>query len=97
MLDLLLHNTTLPDGRQNMSVAVLDGRIVEVAHGLMAPAAETIDAQGLLLSPPFVDVHFHMDGTLTYGMPRVNASGTLLEGIALWGRTQAQPDRGRDH
>ena len=26
-----------------------------------------------------------MDSTLTYGMPRINASGTLLEGIALWG------------
>ena len=37
------------------------------------------------MSPPFVDAHFHMDSTLTYGMPRVNASGTLLEGIALWG------------
>jgi cytosine deaminase len=30
MLDLLLHNATLPDGRQNMSVAVQDGRIAEV-------------------------------------------------------------------
>ena len=85
MLDLLLHNACLPDGRQNMSVAVQDGRIVEVAPGLQAPATETVDAGGLLLSPPFVDVHFHMDATLTYGMPRVNASGTLLEGIALWG------------
>jgi cytosine deaminase len=26
-----------------------------------------------------------MDATLSYGLPRVNASGTLLEGIALWG------------
>ena len=85
MLDLLIHSACLPDGRQNMSVAVQDGRIVEVAQGLQAPAAETVDAGGLLLSPPFVDVHFHMDATLTYGMPRVNASGTLLEGIALWG------------
>jgi len=39
----------------------------------------------MLVAPPFVDAHFHMDSTLTYGMPRVNASGTLLEGIALWG------------
>ena len=39
----------------------------------------------MLLSPPFVDAHFHMDSTLTYGLPRVNRSGTLLEGIALWG------------
>jgi len=85
MLDLLIHNATLPDGRTAMSVAVQNGRIVEVAPGLQAPAVETLDAGGLLLSPPFVDVHFHMDGTLTYGMPRVNASGTLLEGIALWG------------
>jgi cytosine deaminase len=39
----------------------------------------------MLLAPPFVDAHFHMDATLSYGLPRVNASGTLLEGIALWG------------
>lgn len=51
MLDLLIHNATLPDGRTNMSVAVQDGRIVEVAAGLQAPAAETLDAGGLLLSP----------------------------------------------
>src|SRR6202008_4807378 len=29
--------------------------------------------------------HFHLDATLSYGLPRVNHSGTLLEGIALWG------------
>ncbi len=85
MLDLLVHNATLPDGRTGMSLAVQDGRFVEVAAGLQAAARETLDAQGLLLSPPFVDAHFHMDATLSYGMPRVNQSGTLLEGIALWG------------
>jgi cytosine deaminase len=85
MLDLLITNATLPDGRTGMSVAVQAGRIVEVTPGLQAPAAETLDAQGQLLSPPFVDAHFHMDATLSYGQPRVNASGTLLEGIALWG------------
>ncbi|MFT4242826.1 MAG: amidohydrolase family protein [Acidovorax sp.] len=88
MLDLLITHATLPDGRQNMSVAVQDGHIAEVTEGLAAdtaPAHETVDAGGLLLSPPFVDAHFHMDSTLSYGQPRVNASGTLLEGIALWG------------
>jgi len=44
-----------------------------------------VDAGGNLLTPPFVDAHFHMDATLSYGLPRVNQSGTLLEGIALWG------------
>ncbi len=85
MLDLLITNATLPDGRTNASVAVQDGRILEVALGLKADAHETLDAQGQLLTPPFVDAHFHMDATLSYGLPRVNQSGTLLEGIALWG------------
>jgi cytosine/creatinine deaminase len=85
MLDLLIHKATLPDGRIGMSVAVQGGKIVEVTRGLNAPAHEVVDAQNLLLSPPFVDAHFHLDSTLSYGLPRVNQSGTLLEGIALWG------------
>jgi cytosine deaminase len=85
MLDLLITDATLPDGRANMSIGVQDGRIVEVAKRLQASAFQTVDAHGLLLSPPFVDPHFHMDATLSYGLPRVNQSGTLLEGIALWG------------
>jgi cytosine/creatinine deaminase len=90
MLDLLITNATLPDGRTGMSVAVQRERIVEVTPGLQAPANETIDAGGHLLSPPFCDAHFHMDSVLTYGRPRVNESGTLLEGIALWGELKPQ-------
>jgi cytosine deaminase len=85
MSDLLIHNATLPDGRSGIDVLIADGRIVNVSPRINAAAAQTIDAQGYLLTPPFVDPHFHMDATLTYGLPRVNASGTLLEGIALWG------------
>jgi cytosine/creatinine deaminase len=93
MLDLLIHNATLPDGRTHMSVAVQAGRITEVTEGLSptaAPAAETVDAGGMLLSTPFVDAHFHMDATLSLGLPRLNQSGTLLEGIALWGELKPQ-------
>jgi cytosine/creatinine deaminase len=85
MLDMLITNATLPNGQTDMSVAIQNGKIVELAQHLQAPAHETVDAQGQLLSPPFVDAHFHMDATLSYGLPRVNQSGTLLEGIALWG------------
>lgn len=85
MLDLLITNASLPDGRTNISIAVQNGKITAVEAGLKAPAHETVDAAGHLLSPPFVDPHFHMDATLSYGLPRVNESGTLLEGIALWG------------
>ncbi len=85
MLDLLVTHATLPNGASDMSIAVQDGRIVEVARGLQAPAHKTLDAGGLLVSPPFVDPHFHLDATLSRGLPRINQSGTLLEGIALWG------------
>ena len=85
MADLLLRNATLPDGRTGIDVLVAAGRIVNVAPRINAEAAETIDAEGQLVTPPFVDPHFHMDATLSYGLPRVNRSGTLLEGIALWG------------
>ena len=84
MLDLLVTHATLPDGRTDMSIAVQNGRIVEVSAGLAAESNETLDAQGMLVAPPFVDPHFHMDATLSYGLPRINESGTLLEGIAVW-------------
>ena len=83
MLDLLILNAALPDGRTGMSVAAQGGGIVAVQPGLAAPAHGTLDAGNYLLSPPFVDPHFHMDATLSYGLPSVNQSGTLLEGIAL--------------
>lgn len=41
-----------------------------------------------------MDSHFHIDATLSYGTPRVNASGTLLEGIALWGELKKLQSRG---
>lgn len=83
--DLLVRNATLPDGRAGVDVLVAGGRIVNVSQRIDATAAQTVDARGQLLAPPFVDAHFHMDATLSYGLPRVNRSGTLLEGIALWG------------
>jgi len=85
MLDLVVRNATLADRCRGVDVGVQAGRIAAVEPGLQAEAAETIDAHGRLLTPPFVDAHFHMDATLSVGLPRRNQSGTLLEGIALWG------------
>src|SRR6478609_868481 len=90
-MTMLLRNVRLVDGREGQDVLVLDGRIVAIAPQLSAPeGTEIVEGQGWLLSPPFVDAHFHLDATLSYGLPRVNASGTLLEGIALWGELKPQ-------
>jgi cytosine deaminase len=90
MLDLLIKNANLPDGRAGIDIAMQDGRIAEIGAHIQGAARETIDAGGQLVSPPFVDAHFHMDATLSFGIPRVNQSGTLLEGIALWGELKPQ-------
>ena len=83
---MFLRNLTLPDGRTGVDLLVRDGLIAAIGEQLHAPeGVESIDGGGWLLSPPFVDAHFHMDATLSHGLPRVNASGTLLEGITLWG------------
>jgi cytosine deaminase len=84
--DLLIRHATLPDGRRGIDLLAHDGRWAAVGPALPVPeGAEVLDAAGWLLSPPFVDAHFHLDATLSHGLPRVNASGTLLEGIRLWG------------
>ena len=88
---MLVRNAQLPDARQSQDVLVIGERIAAIGAGLPAPdGAMVVEAQGQLLSPPFVDPHFHMDATLSHGLPRVNASGTLLEGIALWGELKPQ-------
>ncbi|MEO7497184.1 MAG: amidohydrolase family protein [Massilia sp.] len=84
-MDLVIRNASLPDGRRHIDIAIADGRIDAVGARLPVRGAREIDAAGDLVTPPFVDAHFHMDATLSYGLPRVNQSGTLLEGIALWG------------
>ena len=83
-MDLILRGATLPDGRTGIDIAVKGGKIAALEAGIGAAAARDIDVTGRLVTPPFVDSHFHMDTTLTYGYPRYNESGTLLECIELW-------------
>ncbi len=72
MLDLIIRNAHLPDGRTGVDIAVKDEKSSGVEPAIEAAAAREIDAGGNLVTPPFVDSHFHMDATLSYGLPRVN-------------------------
>ncbi|MRX49391.1 amidohydrolase family protein [Paracoccus sp. S-4012] len=85
MFDTIIRNGNLPDGRERIDLGIRDGRIAAIERGLEAEAGAVIEAEGRLVSPAFCDPHFHMDATLSLGLPRMNVSGTLLEGIALWG------------
>ncbi|MCC5965398.1 MAG: amidohydrolase family protein [Natronohydrobacter sp.] len=88
MFDLIVKGGTLPDGRV-ADIGIRGDRIAAVDRLDGAEAGQVIDATGDLVSPPFVDPHFHMDATLSYGTPRINQSGTLLEGIELWGELKS--------
>lgn len=94
MLDLIVRNARLhtpttssqtAEKSPPCDIAILGGKIVEIATKIDGEAVREVDAGGYLAAPPFVDPHFHMDATLSLGLPRLNMSGTLLEGIALWG------------
>ncbi|CAN7644807.1 amidohydrolase family protein [Pararhizobium sp. LjRoot235] len=89
MFDLIVRNANLPDGRTGVDIGIAGKKIVAVERNLEAQAKDEIDATERLVTPPFVDPHFHMDATLSLGLPRMNVSGTLLEGIALWGELRS--------
>ena len=79
MIDLRLTNARLMDG--SLATLHIDGgRFVDKGD-----AMRTIDCEGRLVTPPLVDCHLHLDASLTAGKPRWNESGTLIEGIHVWG------------
>ncbi|MCC7271501.1 MAG: amidohydrolase family protein [Alphaproteobacteria bacterium] len=69
MHDLLIRGGTLVDGTgaapRTADVAVAGGRIVAVGR-VTGPARRTVDADGLLVTPGFVDIHTHYDGQATW-------------------------------
>src|SRR5450830_1585154 len=84
-MDFVIRNASLPYGRRHTDSAIEVSRIAAGGARLPVTGARELDAQGMLVRPPFVAAHSHMDAPPSYGLPRANQSGTLLEGIALWG------------
>ena len=67
--DLLIKNGTLVDGTgappRRADVAVAGGTIAALGRDL-GPARRTLDAEGAIVTPGFVDIHTHYDGQITW-------------------------------
>ncbi|MCR9159588.1 MAG: N-acyl-D-amino-acid deacylase family protein [Nannocystaceae bacterium] len=67
--DLKITGGTIIDGtgapRRSGDLGIKDGRIVDVGQ-CSGSATETVDADGALITPGFVDVHTHYDGQVSW-------------------------------
>jgi cytosine deaminase len=79
---LILRGARLGD--EVVDVGIEGGRIGRIGASIEGRAEREIEAEGRLVSPPFIESHVHLDTTLTAGEPRWNESGTLFEGIQIW-------------
>ena len=100
MHDLVVKGGTVVDGTgapaRTADVAITDGVVTEVGR-VDGSAREVLDADGLLVTPGFVDVHTHFDGQITWD-PLLTPTcwhgvTTVVMGNCGVGFAPVQPDR----
>lgn len=84
-MDLIIRNAQLRGRKGLVDIGIDKGLFKEISHNIQHTGGKEIDAKGNLVSLPFVESHVHLDSALSAGNPRYNHSGTLLEGIQIWG------------
>lgn len=97
--DLLIRNGTVVDGTGGpgvkADVGVTDDTIAALAPGVTTAARRTIDAQGLVVAPGFIDMHTHSDSVL---LEDGRAAAFLMQGVTtevLGEHTSAGPMLGK--
>jgi N-acyl-D-amino-acid deacylase len=102
MHDLVIRNGTVVDGtgapRRRADVVVDGELVVDVLEpGTAGAARRTIDADGLVVTPGWVDVHTHYDGQVTWdpdlAPSSVNGVTSIVTGNCGVGFAPARPDR----
>jgi N-acyl-D-aspartate/D-glutamate deacylase len=101
MHDLVIRGGTVIDGTGTAArvadVTVDRGRITGVGSFADEPAGRTVDADGLLVTPGWVDIHTHYDGQATWDEVLAPSSShgvtTVVTGNCGVGFAPARPDR----
>ena len=85
---MLISDVNVDNSGERCDVRIVDGQFTEIAQTGeldLNPEEAVIEGAGRLLLPPFVDPHIHLDSTGTAGQPEFNETGTLFDGIRIWG------------
>lgn len=85
MPDLVLRHCNLHRQTSPVDIAITAGKIEAIGESLPVTAPQELDCTNLLVTAPFIEPHIHLDSVLAAGQPRFNGSGTLFEGIQIWG------------
>jgi len=94
-MELIIKNAAIHRTNGLCDVGIDCGKFVAISSSLpVENAGRVIDVERNYLVPPFVDSHFHLDSVLSLGQPRYNQSGTLFEGIQIWGELKKTITRG---
>jgi len=82
--DILIQNGTVYDGSLASSfkadIAIRDDQIARIALSIKETAARVIDAQGLIITPGFIDLHTHVDEGMYFPENRA-CLNYLLQGV----------------
>jgi cytosine deaminase len=84
-MDLIIRSATLQGREGRHDIGIRSDRIAAITPRLSERGTHEIDAAGDLVTPALVEIHIHLDAVLTVGQPRHNRTGSLFEGIEIWG------------
>lgn len=91
---MLIKNVRIENSDDESDIRIEKGKFCEIGRHLEPLAGEEIiEGHGGLVLPPFVDCHVHLDTCLSLDATGPNVSGTLFEGIQVWGRYRKGLDK----
>ncbi|MCO6450600.1 MAG: hypothetical protein J5I90_07400, partial [Caldilineales bacterium] len=86
-MDIVIRNGISDATGEPLEVGITGDLITAVASSGLPAGAREIDAEGCMISPPFVESHFHLENAYLWdGL--INQSGTLGEAIEIYARVK---------
>lgn len=89
-MEITIHHAILDQTLEPVNIGIENQKIAIVSTGEIPPGERAIEAGGAMVSPPFIDSHFHLENA--YLDQRPNLSGTLNEAIEIYAEIKQKLD-----